>query len=68
MKQHNTTQANSVKFQSELPKVGFEDEKSDVSQVDPSSTKRVNTDSHVQLVKFLAMNLVLMILQEKVSI
>ena len=42
-----TTQAKSVKFQSELPKVGFEDEKSDVSQADPSSVDRVNTDSHV---------------------
>ena len=42
-----TTQAKSVKFQSELPKVGFEDEKSDVSQADPSSIERVNTDSHV---------------------
>ena len=42
-----TTQAKSVKFQSELPNVGFEDEKSDVSQPDPSSIKRVNTDSHV---------------------
>ena len=39
--------AKSVKFQSELPKVGFEDEKSDVSQADPSSIERVNTDSHV---------------------
>ena len=36
-----------MKFQSELPKIGFEDEKSDVSQVDPSSIVRVNTDSHV---------------------
>ena len=42
-----TTQAKSVKFQSELPKVGFEDEKSDVSQADPSSIERVNTDFHV---------------------
>ena len=42
-----TTQSKSVKFQSELPKVGFEDEKSDVSQADPSSIERVNTDSHV---------------------
>ena len=42
-----TTQAKSVKFQSELPKVGFEDEKSDVSQADPSSVELVNTDSHV---------------------
>ena len=42
-----TTQAKSVKFQSELPKVGFEDEKSDVSQPDPSSIERINTDSHV---------------------
>ena len=42
-----TTQSKSVKFQSELPKVGFEDEKSDVSQADPSSIEMVNTDSHV---------------------
>ena len=42
-----TSQAKSVKFQSELPKVGFEDEKRDVSQPDSSSVKRVNTDSHV---------------------
>ena len=34
-----TTQAKSVKFQSELPKVGFEDEKSNVSQPDPSSVE-----------------------------
>ena len=42
-----TTQAKSVKFQSELPKVGFEDGKSDVSQADPYSIERVSTDSHV---------------------
>ena len=42
-----TSQAKSVKFQSELPKVCCEDEKSDVSQPDPSSVERVNTDSHV---------------------
>ena len=42
-----TSQAKSVKFQSELPKVDFEDGKSDVSQADPSSIERVNTDSHV---------------------
>ena len=42
-----TSQAKSVKFQSELPKVGFEDEKTDVSQADLSSIERVNTDSHV---------------------
>ena len=42
-----TTQSKSVKFQSELPKVDFKDEKSDVSQVDPSNMERVNTDSHV---------------------
>ena len=36
-----------MKFQSELPKVGFEDEKSDVSQPDSSSVERVNTDPHV---------------------
>ena len=42
-----TTPAKSVQFQSELPKVGFEDEKSDVSQA-ASSIERVNPDSHVQ--------------------
>ena len=42
-----TYQAKSVKFQSELPKVGFEDGKSDISQPDPSSDERVNTDSNV---------------------
>ena len=42
-----TTQSKSVKFQSELPKVDFKDEKSDVSQVDPSNMERVNTDSQV---------------------
>ena len=42
-----TTQSKLVKFQSELPKVDFEDEKSDVSQADPSSIERVNTDFHV---------------------
>ena len=42
-----TTQAKSVKFQSELPKVGLEDEKSDVSQTEPSNIERVNIDSHV---------------------
>ena len=31
-----TSQAKSIRFQSELPKVGFEDEKGDVSQDDPS--------------------------------
>ena len=42
-----TTQSKTVKFQSELAKFGFEDEKSDVSQVDPSNMERVNTDSQV---------------------
>ena len=41
-----TSQAKSVRFQSELPKVDFEDEKSYVSQADPSSIGKVNTDSH----------------------
>ena len=36
-----TSQAKSIRFQSELPKVGFEDEKGDVSQTDPS---RVDTN------------------------
>ena len=39
-----TSQANSVRFQSELPKVGFEDDKGDVSQADPSSIDKVDTD------------------------
>ena len=38
------SQAKSVRFQSELPKVGFEDEKSDVSQADSSSIDKVDTD------------------------
>ena len=41
-----TSQAKSVRFQSELPKVGFEGEKTDVSQADPSSIEEVDTDSH----------------------
>ena len=39
-----TSQAKSVRFQSELPKVDFEDEKSEVSQADPSSIVKVDTD------------------------
>ena len=42
-----TSQAKSVRFQSELPKVGFENEKSDVSQATPSSIDKVDTDSHI---------------------
>ena len=42
-----TSQAKSVRFQSELPKVAFEDEKSDVSQADPFSINKVDTDSHI---------------------
>ena len=41
------SQAKSVRFQSEFPKVGFEDEKSDVSQADPFSIDKVDTDSHI---------------------
>ena len=41
-----TSQVKSVRFQSELPKVGFEDEKSDVSQANPSSIEEVDTGSH----------------------
>ena len=41
-----TSQAKLVKFQSELPKVGFEGEKSDASQANPSSIEEVNIDSH----------------------
>ena len=39
-----TSQANSVRFQSGLPKVGLEDGKGDVSQADPSSIDKVDTD------------------------
>ena len=39
-----TSQAKSVRFQSELPKVGFEDEKGDVSQTDPSRNNEVDTN------------------------
>ena len=41
-----TSQAKSVKFQSELPKVDFEGEKSNVSQANPSNIEKINTDSH----------------------
>ena len=41
-----TSQTKSVRFQSELPKVGFEGEKSDVSQANLSSIDKVDTDSH----------------------
>ena len=41
-----TSQAKSVRFQSELPKVDFEDEKSNVSQTDPSSIEEDDTGSH----------------------
>ena len=39
-----TSQAKSIRFQSELPKVGFEDEKGDVSQADPSRVDEVDTN------------------------
>ena len=39
-----TSQAKSVRFQSELPKVDFKDEKNNVSQADPSSIDKVYTD------------------------
>ena len=39
-----TSQVKSVRFQSELPKVGFEDEKGDVSQADPSRIDEVDTN------------------------
>ena len=42
-----TSQAKSVRFQPELPKVDFEDEKSDVSQATPSSIGKVDIDSHI---------------------
>ena len=41
-----TSQEKSVRFQSELPKVDFEDEKSDVFQADPSNIEEVDIDSH----------------------
>ena len=41
-----TSQAKSVRFQSKLPKVGLEDGKINVSQANPSSIDKVNTDSH----------------------
>ena len=41
-----TSQAKSVKFQSELPKVGFEGEKSNISPANLSNIDKVNTDSH----------------------
>ena len=45
-----TSQPKSVRFQSELPKVGFEGEKSDVSQTDPFSIDKVDTDSHIPVI------------------
>ena len=39
-----TSQAKSIRFQSELPKVGFEDRKGDVSQADPSRVDEDNTN------------------------
>ena len=39
-----TSQAKSVKFQSELPKVGFEDRKGDVSQADSSKVDEDDTN------------------------
>ena len=39
-----TSQAKSVRFQSELPKVGFEDRKGDVSQADPSRVVEDDTN------------------------
>ena len=39
-----TSQAKSVRFQFELPKVGFEDKKGDVSQADPSRIDEDNTN------------------------
>ena len=42
-----TSQAKSARFQSELPKVDFENEESDVSQANPSSIDKVDIDSHI---------------------
>ena len=42
-----TSQAKSVRFQSELPKVDFDKEESNVSQANPSSIDKVDTDSHI---------------------
>ena len=39
-----TSQAKSIRFQSELPKVGFEDKKGDVSQADPSRVDEDDTN------------------------
>ena len=39
-----TSQAKSVRFQSDLPKVGFEDRKGDVSQADSSKVDEVDTN------------------------
>ena len=39
-----TSQAKSVRFQSELPKVGFEDRKGDVSQADSSEVDKDNSN------------------------
>ena len=39
-----TSQAKSVRFQSELPKVGFEDRKGDVSQADSSKVDEDDTN------------------------
>ena len=41
------SQAKSVRFQSELSKVDFENEENDVSQANPSSIDKADTDSHI---------------------
>ena len=43
-----TSQAKSVRFQSELPKVGFEDRKGDVSQADSSKVDEDDTNLPIQ--------------------
>ena len=42
-----TSQAKSVRFQSDLHKVDFENEESDVSQTNPSSIDKVDINSHI---------------------
>ena len=42
-----TSQAKSVRFQSELPKVGFEDRKGDVSQADSSKVDEDDINLHI---------------------
>ena len=60
------SQAKTIRFQSELPKVGFEGRKGDVSQADSSKVDEDDINLPItlwnQLIKFLMLNLVLVIL------